>query len=332
MRFLIDKERIYAEKAFFYYIWSKYGYRIGERCIFIKGDKVADHDKRRYWKYDPLYNYLRFDSDYLNQQDLIVHYDKKIRRFGARVLFGFPSSIYQLALMYHRSPLDAPTFDLILLASENTYDDQNEFLKKVFSCKKVFFHYGHSEYAALAWKETGTSRMGFVPTYGYTELLNPDGSNALPGGVGEITATGYNLSMPFIRYRTNDFAVRSNSPGSGRLSNALMVDSIEGRLQEYIVTRDGRLVSICTMGAAHFEEFSELIETQYYQNKPGYLALKVVAKVQLDNLTKQAIASVVEDKLESSVKVEVVQVDSIGRLKSDKKSMIDQQLDVSIYL
>ncbi|MEY8215991.1 MAG: hypothetical protein RPR97_16080, partial [Colwellia sp.] len=147
MKFALEQRQIYEEKAYFYYIWEKYGYRIGDKCVLLKGDKLASEGGHCLHEKDGIFNYLKLDSDYLVSEKHINIYDAAIRKYGAKFLFGFPSSVYLLASLYERTNRKAPQFDVIFLASENTYPDQINFIKEVFGAKDVFYHYGHSEYA-----------------------------------------------------------------------------------------------------------------------------------------------------------------------------------------
>lgn len=332
MKFLLDREKIFAEKAFFYYSWEKHGYQIGEKCLFVKGDNVKAR-KGQFFAIDGVYNYLKIDSNYLNDQRNFVEYDRAIRRFSPRKAFGYPSAIYQLALMYSKAPAKPPTFDLIMLASENTYPDQIAFIKTIFSCPNVFFHYGHSEYASLAVRYHDNDKLGFVPTYGHTEIVDTAGKPVTQGNQGEIVATGYSRAMPLIRYRTNDFATLSGYRSSDYMKSYLAVDRIEGRLQEFIVTSDLRLVSICTMGAAHFAELGPVTDSQYAQEEPGKIVFRITCSVaDYSEALRRQIRDAIEEKLEHKVTVHVERVSEIHRTPTGKKLMIEQKLDINRYI
>jgi phenylacetate-CoA ligase len=331
MKFLLDKEKILMEKAFFYYFWKKHGYSIGEKCLFIKGENIK-WTTGSLTSRDGIYNYLKLDSNYLNDSENLREYDQAIKRFSPKKAFGYPSAIYQLALLYSKSSLRPPEFELIMLASENTYPDQVEFIKNTFSCPKVFFHYGHSEYAALAVKYHENDQLGFIPFYGFTEVINK-GKDTEPGKTGEIVSTSYSRSMPLIRYKTNDFAIVSDYKSSDHMRSCLSVESIEGRLQEYIVTSDNRLVSICTMGAAHFEELGPVLDSQYYQEKPGELIFRICCpENQCSPELKANIKFAIEKKLENKASVYVEHVPAITRTAAGKKMMIEQKLDIQAFI
>jgi phenylacetate-CoA ligase len=333
MRFLLDKSKIFKEKAFFYYINEKNGYITGEKCVLLKGDNYFDkHGDVGH--YDPGFNYLRLDSNYLNRPEFLARYDDRIRKFQSDFLLGYPSSIYQLALSYLAAGVEAPRFKLIMFASENTYGQQMQIIRRVFRCDNLFYHYGHSEYAAMAFKYRDYDGLGFVPYYGFTELIGEDPTRELqPGETGEIVATGFSYAQPFIRYRTNDFAVLSDYRSNDFMRTYLPVERIEGRLQEFIVTRDKRLVSICTMGAAHFSELETVQDTQYVQEQEGKVFFDVVCDDK--TFTPALVASIqtaIAKKLDNKAEVTVRRVDEIPRTAVGKKSMINQKLDIARYL
>lgn len=335
MKFALEQRQIYEEKAYFYYIWEKYGYRIGDKCVMLKGDKLANANGRCLHKVDGIFNYLKLDSDYLVSEGHIDTYDQAIRKFGANFLFGFPSSIYLLASLYVRTGRKPPVFDTIFLASENTYPDQIDFIKNVFSAKDVFYHYGHSEYATLAFKYRENDQLGFVPFYGIAELLDEKGKVITESGkLGEVTVTGFSHAQPFIRYKTNDYAVSSDFISTDYMKNYSSVERIEGRMQEFIVTKDKRLVSICTMGAAHFDDMNSLVDTQYEQSEEGRIIFSVVTSdhKELSNNLVKLLKGRIEDKLEGTVDVEIKQVDGINRTGLGKKSMIRQSLNIKEYM
>lgn len=332
MRFALDKQKIFQEKAFFYFINEKYGYLMGEKCVLMKGENVFDQFGT-VARFDPFLNYLKLDSAHLSERKRFPEYHAAIEKFGSQRLLGYPSAIYQLALLYQKSNITPPNFEHIMFASENTYADQTRFITEVFGAKSVFFHYGHSEYAALAYKYTGSDHLGFSPFYGHTEILDEGGVPAQAGAKGEIVATGYSHAQPFIRYRTNDFAVVSDEQSEDFMRSYLPVEVIEGRLQEYIVTRDRRLVSICTMAAAHFSGLEDVYDSQYVQEREGEVFFDVVCDAdRFSRSMRKSIEDIVERKLEQTVDVTVRRVESIERTQLGKKRMISQQLDVSAYL
>ena len=248
MRFYVDKHIRIREDAFFEYYWKKNGYFYGEKCVLLRGQQIENGSSvRAYTALDQTQHYLVCDSRFITEYSKFKIIDKSIKKFGARVLQAYPSSAYSLAKAYTAAQIEAPHFDLIFLGSENTYPDQLDYLYKVFSPKKITYHYGHSECVTIAIKYDKETQMGFCPAYGITELLLEGRTIAKNSKMGEIVATGFNHSTPFIRYRTGDYAISSSYKSDDYMRNYFSVERIEGRQHEFIVTKDNRLVSLCML-------------------------------------------------------------------------------------
>ena len=95
----------------------------------------------------------------------------------------------------------------IIAESEIVYSQQRRMVEEVFGCR--FF-------PVMAIRKKWFSPAGceksddchIWPSYGYFELLGKDGNPVqTPGQSGEIVGTGFiNTAVPFIRYRTGDWA------------------------------------------------------------------------------------------------------------------------------
>jgi len=109
------------------------------------------------------------------------------------------------------------------------------------------------------------------------------------------------------------------------------VERIVGRLQEFIVCRDRRLVSITTLGVAHFPELALVDAIQYEQKEPGRVVLKVVGETRLTGEQLARIAAAVERKTQGGCDVEAVQVEQIGRTPRGKARMLIQHIDIRKY-
>jgi phenylacetate-CoA ligase len=329
MRFLQIKGLTRSkERACIFEGWSRVGYQLGERAVQLKGRTVGRPTRGVYWEYEPIQNILEMDSNYLTF-DRIPNYLKAIKKFGARFCIGYPSSIYLIALFLRESGEPPPMFHAIMLTSENVYPWQRQMMEQVFGCR-VFSHYGHSEMILLGMEATSSSNLLFFPQYGYLELLNENGNSAAwPGARGEIVGTTFhNVLMPFIRYRTQDLGIMGGPDPD--LPHYPTLSDVEGRLQEFIVTRDHRLISICVMGAAHFDTLDHVATTQYYQDTPGKLEFHVVPRRGYNEQDRVSIQNAIMKKVGTDVEVNVREVDNIERTRSGKHMMIIQKIPIQV--
>lgn len=286
----------------------------------------------RLWMYEPIKRQLILSSDHLERHNM-PQYVAALRHWKPSYINAFPSALYPLARWLKENPEPAVTAAIrgILLYSENLYPDQRALMSEVFGCP-VLQHYGHTERVLMAASLPGDERCYFWPQYGHFELLDAHGAPITePGVLGEIVGTGFdNQVMSFVRYRTGDMAVLSAN-GHPALPGFPMVDRIEGRLQEFVVCNDSRLISICTLGAAHFSDIADVDMIQYEQQQAGHVVLKVVTAKPLAAKVRHHIEQAVASKTQGGCTAEVVEVESITRTSLGKHRMLIQHLDISGY-
>lgn len=333
MQFYLQKDVTRAkEYAFMDDFHARVGYREGDLVLALRGRSVATAATPggRLWMFEPIKRQLILSSDHLLAR-WMPDYLAALRRFRPRYIQAFPSALYPLArwLAEHPAPDLTDAIRGVMLYSENVYDYQMRLFSRVFGCP-VLKHYGHSERGVMAASLADDPRYYFWPQYGHVELVDAHGQAiTAPGVLGEIVATGFdNQVMPFVRYRTGDMAMWSALPGHPELPGYPVVERIEGRLQEFVVCHDGRLVSICTLGAAHFEELAGVESIQYEQHAPGRVVLKVVTTNSLPAVARQRIASAIEHKTQGGCAAEVVEVSEIARTARGKQPMLIQHVRV----
>ncbi|MDO8450782.1 MAG: hypothetical protein Q7T10_18480 [Rhodoferax sp.] len=311
------------------------GIRTGDTILALRGRTVPGADKPGgpIWMFDPIKSYLHLSSDHLEAEHM-PRYVEAARQWKPTFIHAFPSALVPLAKWLQANPAPDITERIrcVQLFSENIYDYQVELIREVFGCP-VLLDYGHSERAVKAISTPGDPRYFFWPLYGKVELIDFDGRPITqPGVLGEIVGTGFdNKVMPLIRYRTGDLAMWSSAPNLVR-PGFPVVDRIEGRLQEFLVCSDHRLVSICTIGAAHFEELASADRMQFEQTAPGRAVLKVLSENDLSSRAKEALAAGIRAKTQGGLEIEVVRVDEIARTVSGKHKLLVQKLDLSNYL
>jgi len=305
-----------------------------ERVFVLRGRVVpgAGSFGDRVWAYDPIRRFVHLSSDHL-EPAYMPQYVAAMRRWRARFIQAFPSAIVPLArwLAEHPAPDVTGRIAAIQLYSENAYPHQIELLRSVFGCP-VYLEYGHSERAVKAISAADDGRYCFWPSYGHVELLRPDGQPVrLPGELGEIVATAFdNRAMPLVRYRTGDFAtLGAENP---LFAGFAVAERIEGRLQEFLVCADHRVVSICSVGAAHFDALADAERMQFEQREPGRAVLRVAMAQPPAPALVEALVRGMRDKTQGGIEIEVERVDEIRPTRAGKYLLLHQHLDVSRYL
>ena len=323
------------ESAYFEDFNRRAGLRRGDVILNLRGRTVpgAGRPGRRIWMYEPIKRHLILSSDHLEPQ-FMPQYVEAIRQWRPTFIMAYSSALYPLAkwLQQHPEPDILQRFHGVQLTSENVYPYQLDLYRAVFGCP-VLRGYGHTERAVLAASMPDDDRYFFWPLYGFLELVDRDGQPIdNPGQVGELVGTSFdNEVMPFVRYRTGDFGAWGES-AHPRLAGWQVLDQIEGRLQEFLVCRDQRLISPNSLSAAHYAELSVAQRIQYEQREPGLVTLKVVAEQPLAPAQCNAISRVLNRKAQGGCDFDVVQVAEIERTARGKQRMVVQHLDISGYL
>jgi phenylacetate-CoA ligase len=287
----------------------------------------------RIWLYEPIRRHLILSSDHL-EPPYMPQYVQALHEWKPTFIQAFASALYPLARWLEKNPEPAIVRRIhgVQLTSENVYGYQLDLFRRVFGCP-VLRGYGQTERAALAASMPDDDRYFFWPLYGFVELIDDAGEPITqPGVLGEIVVTGFdNGVMPFVRYRMGDFGMWSDRPHP-QLPGWQVMERIEGRLQEFLVCRDSRLVTPNSLSAAHYAELSVAETIQYEQHVPGKVALKVVAHRALTDTERRAIGLALHRKSQSGIDFDVVQVPSIATTARGKHRMVVQHLEISGYL
>jgi phenylacetate-CoA ligase len=323
------------EYAFMQAFRARVGAGPGDLTLALRGRSVrtAAASSGPLWLVEPIKRQLVLSSDHLEERHMPRHALALVAH-RPRFIEAFPSALFPLARWLAANPLPEFTEGVrgVMLYSENVFDFQMRKFREVFRCP-IVKHYGQSERVLMAASLPRDERYFFWPQYGWLELLDARGRPVTtPGELGFVVGTGFdNQVMPFVRYRTGDLATPSSSPHPD-LPGYPACERIEGRLQEFLVCRDERLVSITTLGVGHFPELSAVEAIQYEQHRAGEVVLKVVARPRLAPAQAEHIARVVRDKTQGGCDVRVEHVDHIPRTTRGKFRMLVQNIDLQRYL
>ncbi|WP_245600353.1 hypothetical protein [Psychromonas arctica] len=258
------------------------------------------------------------------------HYISHIKTLKDCFLHVYPSSIYQLARFAKKENITFNNIKAVLAESENVYPEQRTFVESVFNCR-YYSSYGHSEKLVAAGECEHTADYHVWPTYGYLELLD-ENDNVITekGQVGEIVGTGFiNTVMPFIRYKTGDFAEYVGDYCEACQRHHLIIKNIRGhRIQENLVARDNSLISWTAVNM-HDDTFDDVLQYQFYQDTPGVAVIKIRASKVFSEESKQRIINNISNKLQHRIEVSVAQVDDIPLTERGKSIFVDQKTNIS---
>lgn len=330
--FYIEKRTNLIRMAFEWREWNWMGYNFGDRCVVLRGNVVKrkENGKTAWWEYDKDNNYLILSTYDMTEENL-PKYIKKIEEFKPKIIRAYPSVIDILAKFVKKSDLTVNTkgnIKAISTSSENLYSAQKELIEEVFKCP-IFDKYGNCEQVTILGECEKHEGYHDFMEYSYTEVLNKEGKPVTKEGeIGEIVSTAFtNYAVPFIRYKAEDLVEYSTHNCScGR--QLPLIKSIEGRLQELIVTKDGRLVTLTAfLFARHLDWFSQVKQLQFIQKEKGQLLLKIVQKDESCLNVKQIVDDLMEP-VQGQVNIDVTFVDEIPLTNRGKYKFLIQKLPI----
>lgn len=182
-----DWPSIWREQAYFYCYRKKCGFIYGQPLVSLRGNL----DKKDLYLKIHISNTLYLSSYNINQESIEIYY-KKIREHNPIAIEGYPSSLYNLAILLKENKLQLH-IPLTFTSSESLLEHQRALIEKQFN-SHIYDHFGTTE-RTIRLSET-LDHSGYVedPGYSINEYLND----------GEITTSLINKSFPLIRYKGDD--------------------------------------------------------------------------------------------------------------------------------
>ncbi len=237
-----DYQSITKEAA---YLWAhriSFGYEVGMKTVTLRGNL----GKKQMELYDPHSNILYLSSYNLSPNNAEWYYER-IRKFAPHAILAYPSSLATLANYFGLmgKSLRVP---LSFTSSETLYTHQREKVENVFNTRIVDW-YGNAE-RTIALEQNALGLYDELPLYSINEF---QGNHAITTGL-------INQSFPLIRYQVDDIFVVSDSEAS----KPKVVESIQGRSNDYLVLPDGSHVGLLcnTMKGINHMLFAQIVQRE----------------------------------------------------------------------
>jgi phenylacetate-CoA ligase len=329
LRFFIVRDRSAFEYAHLVASWMRAGYQLGMPMAVLRG-RVVPETNGTHYLYDAFLRHHYFSTFQMNDANM-ARYLSRIEQLGPCYLHVYPSSIAMFARFMQRTR-QGPLGNVrgIIAESEIVYPDQRRFVAETLGCR-YFSCYGHTEKLVLASECERTPDYHVWPGYGYCELLDAnDRPITTPGVRGEIVGTGFiNTIVPFIRYRTGDYAtyVGDHCAQCGR--NHLVLQDIRGhRIHEMLVAADGSTIPWTALNM-HDATFDHVLQMQFYQEEPGRAILRVVPDDHFNPTAEQCILQTLGKRLGNRLAITIQRVSALPPTTSGKAVYIDQRIPMT---
>jgi len=263
--------------------------------------------------------------------EIIKTFIKKIVKFKPIFITGYPSAVFNLAKYMTNNHIETfNSLKVIFCSGEALYDWQRNLIENVFQ-RNLVSYYDHNERAAFGFSCKNSNLYHIYPQYGIIELIDKNGNDVIKENqMGEIVATGFlNYIFPLIRYKTGDIGIHTSRQICECGKSYPLIKNIVGRKNDFIVTKDKKLLSI----SGFYDIFSSTIlnvkESQIYQDQIGEIVLKVVKGNSFSNDDKIMIRTIFENNYDNNIDLKIKYVKKILRTYSNKFRYIIQKIPIS---
>lgn len=242
-----DRASIEQRFAHFHRMRAAGGVGAFDRDVRMSGRQLAPSGSATGspWILNPFERMLLVSTYHLDEHHL-PRITKRIAQFRPALIDGYPTAVEQLARHCAAKGIVLPSLRMIIVTAETLSPEMRRTIEAGLGVR-VFDYYGASEGVPFICQcEAGAYHVWLDS--GFFEFLREDGSPAGPGEIGEIVVTPFcQWKTPLIRYKTGDLAAlraegaRATCP-CGRAFP--MVESILGRVEDLVLTRDGRSIGM----------------------------------------------------------------------------------------
>ncbi|NHH89284.1 phenylacetate--CoA ligase family protein [Pseudoalteromonas sp. MB47] len=323
MKVLYTKENIQERHALLDHFRSQYGYKLGKRCAWFSGKNIAtskDVINGNCYR-DDYINKIRFFSTFHITEKNFDSYWSAFTQFAPEYIVGFPSSVYELCAMAKSRGLSCLNKVVAFFpTAETLLPIHREVIKSVLGCK-IADQYASSEGAPFI-LECEHGGLHIHPLSGVFEVVDDD---LQPSQEGEILVTSFTTwGTPLIRYRIGDRLKLSSSQKCMCGSEFTLVDKIEGRNTDYILSPDNGKVNLGNISNAT-KDIKGIIMFQVLQDDINEVDVNVVCNSYFDNKEQDHFKEALIERF-GGMKVNIYLVKSIPKEKSGKFRIVKNNL------
>lgn len=284
---------------------------LGGRAV-VKGDTTAPP----FWRYNRYWKQLYLSSYHVSNANAPGYIDA-IRRHESVWLTGYGSAIAALAEAAMAQGVDPLPLRCVVVSGDTLQPGMRASIEAFFQCR-CYDSYGQVEGVAMA-MECGHGKLHVVPEVGIVEILREDGTTAAPGEVGELVGTTLcNTAMPLLRYRTGDEAAMAVDQNCECGADTPIIESLEGRTDDYLVTLDGRRIGRLSTA---MKRSPSIHSAQLRQLRPGHARLLVRPTATYKPEDAEAVKADILERI-GRFEIDIVEVDEIPTTPKGKTPLV----------
>lgn len=316
-----DHNVLIADEALFYRFLGWMGYDFGDKRIEFWGEPVIESLVSRFKKRISRFIYNQvFVSTFSVDDELLARLSLRVKNIPPKLLRGYTSSIYLLALKSLELRLPVK-LDAVSTTAEKLFKFQRDKICEAFG-ENIFDQYGCGETCSIAFECEKHKGLHVASEHVILETLDWKNQRDIRGKV--VITNLDNYAMPIIRYENGDEACWSEMKCScGR--NLPLLKKIEGRVSEFIEGANGNKVH----GEFFTHIFNGLDIATKYSIKEFRIVQETVNKLRIEFVTDDNLDARDESILRKKINeylgemdIEIRNVKEIPLTKRGKKMFV----------
>jgi phenylacetate-CoA ligase len=290
------------------------GVEVNDQFINFTGQVIVPLGQQTppFWRRDHYSGMTLFSMYHLSPSNLPYYIDE-IHKTQATYIHGYPSVLHLVSrAMVEADRCIAPgQLKGVFTHSESVLAFQRETIERAFNTSVRDYY--HSTEEAVSMTACEEKRLHVDMEYGIVEVDPVEETEEYVRGPLLVTGLG-SVSTPFIRYRIGDVGTRCKTPcPCGRPGDVFL--DIDGRIEDYVVTPDGRMVGRLD----HiFKEQYQIEEAQIVQDDPESIDILIVARGGLDERGRRSLEREVHSRLGPRIRTNIRLVETIMREPNGK--------------
>lgn len=257
------------------------GWKIGDKVAALWGRERQTPSRATQWRRRLLSRQLLLDASALTERTMrdFVH---RLNTLRPTIVLAYANMADLLASFIEQHGLRLRPPAGVVTTAEVLTPEKRQRIERAFQCK-VFNRYGSREVALIASECEQRRGLHINAESLYVELMH-DGRPADPGELGEVYITDLlNYSMPLIRYRIGDVARRPATPRCPCGRGLPMLTDIEGRVTDFLITPDRRIVSGVALATYMITNIKGIRQIQLVQEHPCATTIRLVKHHDFDD-------------------------------------------------
>ena len=278
--------------------------------FFGKSVVPFDQEKPPFWRVNWPGRQILFSAYHMSPQHLPCYIDELNRRRPSMIQ-GYPSLLYLLAsyMVSQHVRLDYEP-RAVMTSSESLLAHQRQVIEQAFGipCRQL---YSLTEGVASI-SECPQGRLHVDEDYAYLEFL-PLGDTSAYKVMG---TTLTNLAFPLLRYDTGDVVEIDSSCGRCQCGRpGRVVKSIDGRIEDYVVTPDGRKIGRLD----HiFKDMVRIRQCQIVQDSVERVTFHIVRGPNYTPADEAALLAESRLRLGPLIRIDIAYTDTLERTSRGK--------------